>query len=145
LAPTGSDRVSGFRVDRNQVGRCLRLDFQSGRVLMRSQWWIPLLFLVVTAQPTLAWPEEPVREWAKLPPNTWTLIHKEGPDGGKAFAQAVLAEDCDRIYLWGTGGKMRNRSTYDRFDLESLSLTASEPKWVEALPQSKQQAWADGN
>ncbi len=86
----------------------------------------------------------PVREWTNLPPNTWTLIHKEGPEGGKAFAQAVLAEDFDRIYLWGTGGKMRNRSTYDRYELESLSLADGEPTWGEALPRSKQQAWAGG-
>ncbi|MBL8793866.1 MAG: hypothetical protein JNM56_08175, partial [Planctomycetia bacterium] len=111
---------------------------------MRSPVKVVWFVLVLAAQPSIAWADEPFRDWTKLPPNTWTLIHKEGPDGGKEFAQAVLAEDCDRIYLWGAGGKLRNRSTYERHELESFSLAPAEQKWVEALPQAKEKAWADG-
>lgn len=113
----------------------------------RAVFLLPLL-LALSSSPALAGepaiqPDGAVRDWTTLPANTWTLIHQEGPDGGKAFAQAVLAEDLDRIYLWGAGGKMRNRSTYDRYELESWSLDPAEQKWIEALPKSKLQAWAN--
>jgi hypothetical protein len=63
--------------------------------------------------------------------------------GDKAFAQAVLAEDSDQIYLWGVGGKMRDRAIFDRYELESYSLGASQPGWEEAYPKSKEAAWAN--
>lgn len=53
-----------------------------------------------------------VEDYSKLPANTWVLIHSEDNSGGKAFARLVLADNVDRLYLWGTGGKKPARNVF---------------------------------
>ncbi len=80
-----------------------------------------------------------VEDFSKLPANTWTLIHVEDDSGGKAFARAIYAASVDRLYLWGTGGKMPARNVYLRYELESLC--PSEPQWLPAFPESVRGRW----
>jgi hypothetical protein len=85
--------------------------------------------------------DEPVAvaDYAQLPANRWTLIHREDNSGGKMFAKAVLAENVGRMYLWGTGGEMPARNVYKRYELESFDPAS--PAWQPAFPKSKQDQW----
>ena len=83
-----------------------------------------------------------VTDFTTLPANTWTMIAQENADGGKAFSTLVSAENVNRLYLWGLGGKMPDRSRFVRYELESFNPT--EGKWIEAFPEAKRQAWAEG-
>lgn len=102
---------------------------------MRKGNFLLVVFLVVAP----SWGGED--DLTSLPPNRWVTLHQESPDGGKEFAQAVFVASAERLYLWGTGGKMRDRATFDRYELESFAL--SDRKWVEAFPVSKKDAWKD--
>jgi N-acyl-D-amino-acid deacylase len=110
--------------------------------------WLVLAFSVAAWSIESTFGQGKECDWSKLPANTWTLLTQDEAVptslGTKCFAQAVLAEDVDRIYLWGVGGKMRDRATFDRFELESFSLAAAKHGWSEAFPKDKEAAWADG-
>jgi len=80
-----------------------------------------------------------VRDFSALPANTWTPIDREDGAGGKAFARVIYAESVDRLYLWGIGGKMPDRSRYLRYELESLRPTA--PGWRPAFPAAVAGRW----
>jgi len=84
-----------------------------------------------------------VEDFARLPANTWTLIAHENADGGKAFAPLVSAESVGRLYLWGLGGKMPDRSRFIRYELESF--WPAEARWIEAFPVGQRDQWAGGN
>lgn len=110
-----------------------------------SSWRGVVCWMLLGAAAGRVSADEPVRDWAKLPANEWTLLQQEAPVQGMpatTFAQAVLAEDVGRIYLWGVGGKMRDRATFDRYELESFAIDAGGQKWIEALPKGKEQLWA---
>jgi hypothetical protein len=80
-----------------------------------------------------------VNDYSKLPANTWVLIHSEDNSGGKMFARLVLADNVDRLYLWGTGGKKPARNVFLRYELESLDPKA--PQWLPAFPESMRSKW----
>jgi len=80
-----------------------------------------------------------VEDYSKLPANTWVLIHSEDNSGGKAFARLVLADNVNRLYLWGTGGKKPARNVFLRYELESLDPKA--PQWLLAFPESMRGKW----
>jgi len=80
-----------------------------------------------------------VAGYTDLPANAWVLVHREDDAGGKAFARAVVAENVDRLYLWGTGGKMPARNVYLRYELECLDPKA--PEWVPAFPEPRRGQW----
>ncbi len=75
----------------------------------------------------------------ELPANQWVLIHREDASGGKMFARAVWAENVNRLYLWGTGGKKPARNVYERYELESFD--PQQPRWQPAFPQAAQGKW----
>jgi hypothetical protein len=115
----------------------------------RLATWLPLAFSAA------AWTTGPAvfgqlneRDGETLPANVWTLWTQDevGPAslGTKCYSQAVLAEDVGRMYLWGVGGKMRDRATFDRYELESYALQPGGRRWSEAFPIDKATAWADG-
>jgi hypothetical protein len=103
---------------------------------------LPLLFVVGS----FAYAADPavtrISDFSSLPANAWTLIAHENADGGKAFATLVSAESVDRLYLWGLGGKMPDRSRFVRYELESFSPGGA--RWIEAFPETKRQSWTDG-
>lgn len=74
-----------------------------------------------------------------LPGNQWVLIHQEDSSGGKRFARAIWADDVERLYLWGTGGKKPARNVYERFELESFD--PSRPSWQPAFPEAAESKW----
>jgi hypothetical protein len=78
-----------------------------------------------------------------LEPNKWTLIHSEDSSGGKEFARLIYAESVDRLYLWGTGGKMPARNVYLRYELECFDPRS--PGWQPAFPQQAQGKWTAEN
>jgi len=80
-----------------------------------------------------------VQDYAKLPANTWVLVHSEDAGGGKCFARAVMADSVGRLVLWGTGGKKAARNVYTRYELESFD--PSRPAWRAALPQAMAGTW----
>jgi hypothetical protein len=75
----------------------------------------------------------------KLPPNQWVLIHQEDDSGGKRFARAVFAENVQRLYLWGTGGRQPARNLFLRYELESFD--PEHPQWQPAFPAARQGLW----
>jgi hypothetical protein len=79
------------------------------------------------------------RSSSEVPPNTWVLLHSENDAGGKAFARVVLADNVDRLYLWGTGGEKPARNVYLRYELESLD--PGSPEWLPAFPETRQGQW----
>ncbi len=78
-------------------------------------------------------------DFSKLPANEWTPIHSEDNSGGKQFARAVYADNVNRLYLWGTGGKMPARNVFLRYELESLDPT--NPTWLPAFPRAMAGKW----
>ncbi|UCE50437.1 MAG: hypothetical protein JSW47_09775 [Phycisphaerales bacterium] len=78
-------------------------------------------------------------DYSKLPANTWVLIHSEDNSGGKAFARLVLADNVNRLYIWGTGDKKPARNVFLRYELESLDPKA--PQWLLAFPESMRGKW----
>jgi len=81
----------------------------------------------------------PAGDVADLPANTWTLLHAEDDAGGKCFARLICADNVDRLYLWGTGGKKPQRHRYERYELECLSPT--KPGWRPAFPAAAAGKW----
>ncbi|MBN1443452.1 MAG: hypothetical protein JXA90_12145, partial [Planctomycetes bacterium] len=103
-----------------------------------------LLLLCSLFGPSIGWSAPETRppeacDFSALPANTWHLIHAEDGEGGKAFARAVVAEDVDRLYLWGTGGRQPARNVYLRYDLESFD--PGDPRWLPAFPRARQGEW----
>ena len=80
-----------------------------------------------------------VADYADLPAGTWVLVHREDDAGGKAFARAIVAENVDRLYLWGTGGKQPARNVYLRYELECLDPKT--PQWLPAFPKTRRGQW----
>jgi len=78
-------------------------------------------------------------DYAKLPANTWTLVHAEDNSGGKTYAKLVWAESVGRLYLWGTGGKKPARNVYLRYELESFDPAAR--RWRAAFPAARRGRW----
>ncbi|MFP4058422.1 MAG: hypothetical protein ACLF0G_16260 [Candidatus Brocadiia bacterium] len=97
---------------------------------------IALLCILAAGTPAAA------RDFSKLPANAWTLLHEEDGSGGKEHSRVVAAESVGRLYLWGIGGERPERNRFARYELETFDPAA--PAWREALPRSREQAWADG-
>ncbi len=109
---------------------------------------LAVLGILLPACPVRAADEGPavadVKDFAALPANTWTLIGRDDNGGAKAFARLIWAEQVGRLYLWGVGGPMVDRSQYKPYELESFAVPADGAGWAAALPESKKDAWADG-
>ena len=84
-----------------------------------------------------------IGDYAKLPANTWILIHREDNSGGKEFAKLISAENVNRLYLWGTGGEKPARNVYRRYELENLDPKV--PRWLPAFPKARQGKWTVEN
>jgi len=100
------------------------------------------LVLLLTAGAAAHANEEPVEveDYSELPANTWVLLQREQPDGGKKFARAVYADNADRLYLWGTGGKKPARNVYQRYELEAFD--PQRQQWQAAFPASREDRWS---
>jgi hypothetical protein len=84
-----------------------------------------------------------IEDYSKLPGNKWTLIHREDNSGGKAFARLIFADNVDRLYLWGTGGKKPARNVFLRYELESFDPES--PQWLPAFPEAIRGKWTAGD
>ena len=78
-----------------------------------------------------------------MPANRWVMIHQEDNSCGKRFSKAIWAENVNRLYLWGTGGKKPARNLYSQFELESFD--PQKPSWLPAFPEAKKNAWTAEN
>lgn len=106
-------------------------------------FWLGLIAVVVSGafvSCPLATAEEPsAPDFAQLPPNEWQLVASEDASGGKIFSKAILAENVNRLYLWGTGGEKPARNVYNRYELEQLDPL--NPAWQPAFPKSRAGMW----
>jgi len=108
----------------------------------RAVLWAACCLAAASAVAAGAAPQEApaaIKNLAGLPANLWVLIHREDDSGGKKFARAVYAENVDRLYLWGTGGRQPARNVYVRYELESLDPAA--PAWLPAFPAPMRGKW----
>lgn len=114
---------------------------------MSNAFAASLLFPAIAAQNFAA--ERPARaDDEKLAANSWALLHRETGEGGKTFARAVHAENVDRLYLWGIGGKKPARNVYLRYELEAIDLASllvkqgsGEVIWRPAFPAARRDEW----
>ncbi|MGE3805203.1 MAG: Kelch repeat-containing protein [Gemmataceae bacterium] len=98
------------------------------------------LIFVLSLGPTVRAAEPKSGEdLGKLPANEWVLLDREDSAGGKQFARAIYADNVDRLYLWGTGGKMPARNVYLRYELEALNPKS--PGWQPAFPAARKNEW----
>lgn len=98
-----------------------------------------VMFALVMTTAAMAAPARGVEDFSKMPANRWVLIHSEDNSGGKRFARAVYAENVDRLYLWGTGGKKPARNVFLRYELESFDPAGGQ--WLAAFPLARRGRW----